>query len=156
MSCLVAILIRQYVFQEIYEAILTVSRLKDYRGQWILSHIMLDQHNHPFVVDPFALKSYRYRKPGRAEAIVIVATHVSLIFYLKSKKVLKKIGLEIDAKTYYNLRAHDLTRTLNLYDELVLLLKELEDRHVYVAVKEKYVLDEEGNTRDRVILCIAW
>jgi hypothetical protein len=34
-------------------------------------------------------------------------------------------------------------------------LKELEDRHVYVAIKEKYVLDKEENKRDRVILCIA-
>jgi hypothetical protein len=70
--------------------------------------------------------------------------------------VLKKIGLEIDAKTYYNLRAHDLTCTLNLYNKSVLLLKELEDRHVYVAIKEKYVLNKEGNKRDRVILCIVW
>jgi hypothetical protein len=66
------------------------------------------------------------------------------------------MGLKIDAKTYYNLRAHDSTRTLNPYNKSVLLLKKLKDRHVHVAVKEKYVLDEEGNKRDRVILCIAW
>jgi hypothetical protein len=33
MSCPVAISIHQYIFQEIYKAILTVSRLKDYKGQ---------------------------------------------------------------------------------------------------------------------------
>jgi hypothetical protein len=70
--------------------------------------------------------------------------------------VLKKIGLKIDAKTYYNLWAYDSTRTLNLYNKLVLLLKELKDRYVYVAIKKKYVLDKEGNKRDCVILCIAW
>jgi hypothetical protein len=70
--------------------------------------------------------------------------------------VLKKISLEIDAKTYYNLRAHDSTRTLNLYNKLVLLLKELKNKHMYVAVKKKYVLNKKGNKRDRVILYIAW
>jgi hypothetical protein len=38
----VVILIQQYIFQEIYKAILTVSRLKDYKEQWVLSHIILD------------------------------------------------------------------------------------------------------------------
>jgi hypothetical protein len=103
MFCLVTISIQQYIFQEIYKTILTVSRLKDYKGQWVLSYIILNQYNHLSAVDPFAFKSYRYRKPGCAEAIAIAVTHVSLIPYLESKEVLKKIGLKIDAKTYYNL-----------------------------------------------------
>jgi hypothetical protein len=36
-----------------------------------------------------------------------------------------------------------------------LLLKELKDKHMYISIKEKYVLDKEENKKDRVILCIA-
>jgi hypothetical protein len=66
------------------------------------------------------------------------------------------MGLEIDATTYYNLRGRDQTKSLNPYEEAQLILRELEAQDVHVAVKEKYVLDGEGNKKDRIIECIAW
>jgi hypothetical protein len=37
---------------------------------------------------------------------------------------------------------------LNSYEEALYLLRELENQEVYVAVKEKYVIDGEGNKTD--------
>jgi len=69
---------------------------------------------------------------------------------------LKKIGLEINAKSYYNLRRKEQSRSLSPYEEALYLLRELEAQEVHVAVKEKYVVDGEGNKTDRIIECIAW
>jgi hypothetical protein len=44
---------------------------------------------------------------------------------------------------------------LNLYNKSVLLLKELKNKHIYITIKEKYVLNKKGNKKDRVILYIT-
>ena len=69
---------------------------------------------------------------------------------------MKKIGLEIDTKSYYNLRGKEQSRSLSPYEEALYLLRELEAQEVHVAVKEKYMVDREGNKTDRIIECIAW
>jgi hypothetical protein len=81
---------------------------------------------------------------------------VGILPFSESRDILKNSGLEIDPKTYYNLRTKELSRSLNPHEEALLLLRELESRDVHLAVKEQYVLDEEGKKKDRVILCIAW
>ena len=45
---------------------------------------------------------------------------------------------------------------MNSYEEALYLLCELENQEVHVAVKEKYVIDREGNKTDHIIECIAW
>ena len=37
-----------------------------------------------------------------------------------------------------------------------MILRELKAQNVHIAVKEKYVIDREGNKTDRIIECIAW
>ena len=81
---------------------------------------------------------------------------MGILPFSESRDILKNSGLEIDPKTYYNLRTKELSRSLNPHEEALLLLRELESRDVHLAVKEQYVLDEEGKKKDRVILCIAW
>jgi hypothetical protein len=90
------------------------------------------------------------------EAIEIAKKHRGVLSFAESKEILKKIGLEIDAKSYYNLRGKEESRMLNSYEEALYLLRELENQDVHVAVKEKYVVDGEGNKTDRIIKCIAW
>jgi hypothetical protein len=68
-----------------------------------LSYRNLHQHNHPFTSDPFTLEPYRNRRPWRAEAIKVAETYQGVFFFAELKEILKKIGLEIDAKLYYNL-----------------------------------------------------
>ena len=40
---------------------------------------------------------------------------------------------------------------MNSYEEALYLLCELENQEVHVAVKEKYVIDREGNKTDYII-----
>jgi hypothetical protein len=37
-----------------------------------------------------------------------------------------------------------------------MLLHYLESRNVHVVVNEQYILDERGDKKDRVIMCIVW
>jgi hypothetical protein len=37
-----------------------------------------------------------------------------------------------------------------------MLLYYLESRNVHVVVNEQYILDERGDEKDRVIMCIVW
>ena len=66
------------------------------------------------------------------------------------------MGLTIDANRYYNLIRKEQTYSLSPQEEALMLLHYLESRNVHVVVDEQYVLDEEGNKKDRVILCIVW
>ena len=45
---------------------------------------------------------------------------------------------------------------MNSYEEALYLLCELENQEVHVAVKEKYVIDREGNKTDYIIKYITW
>jgi hypothetical protein len=44
---------------------------------------------------------------------------------------------------------------LNLYKEALYLLRKLKNQNVHIAVKEKYIVDREGNKTDCIIKCIA-
>ena len=74
-----------------------------------------------------------------------------MLSFIESKEILKNIGLEIDMKSYYNLRGKEQSRTLNLYKEALYLLCELKNQEVHVAIKEKYVINREGNKTDYII-----
>jgi hypothetical protein len=65
------------------------------------------------------------------------------------------MGLKINTKLYYNLHKKEESRMLNSYEEALYLLRELENQDVYVAVKEKYIINREGNKTDRIIKYIV-
>jgi hypothetical protein len=136
-------------------AAITISKHKKMGDQWVL--IMNDQeHNHPPAVDPFSLQPHLHRRPGRQEALRIAETHRGVVSYADSKGILKKMGLEIGKKEFYNLQRKEFACDLNDQEEARLLLEFLERIDVYVAVLDVYILDEQGNRADRVIECIAW
>ena len=43
-----------------------------------------------------------------------------------------------------------------LQEEACMLLYYLESQNVYIVIEEQYVLDEERNKKDYIILCIIW
>ena len=59
------------------------------------------------------------------EAIKVVKTHQGVLSFIESKEILKKIGLEIDIKSYYNLRGKEQSRSLSPYEEALYLLYKL-------------------------------
>ena len=66
------------------------------------------------------------------------------------------MGLTIDANRYYNLIRKERSHSLSPQEEALMLLHYLESRNVHVVVDEQYVLDERGDKKDRVIVCIVW
>lgn len=70
--------------------------------------------------------------------------------------MLKRIGLTIAPKQYYNLLRNEQAFKLSPQEEALLLLHYLESQNVHVVVDEQYVLDERGEKKDRLITCIVW
>jgi hypothetical protein len=89
-----------------------------------LSHRNLYQHNHPPTPDPFTLEPHQNRRSRRAKAIKVAKTYQGVLSFAESKEILKKMGLEIDAKSYYNLRGKEQSRTLCAYIECKSCCKE--------------------------------
>ena len=57
---------------------------------------------------------------------------------------------------FYNLQVKEEAKSISLYKEAYFILCELESRDIYTTVKEKYIIDREGNKTNRVIECITW
>jgi hypothetical protein len=66
------------------------------------------------------------------------------------------MGLTIDPNRYYNLVRKEQSNSLSPQEEAMMLLYYLESQSVHVVVDEQYVLDERGDKKDRVIMCIVW
>lgn len=130
--------------------------MKSLGDQWVLRHMNFNQHNHPPTPNPFSLQPHVSRRSGFAEAISVAKTHRGILTYSESKEVLKKMGLTIDPNRYYNLVRKEQSKSLSPQEEAMMLLYYLESQSVHVVVDEQYVLDERGDKKDRVIMCIVW
>jgi hypothetical protein len=79
----------------------------------VLSYSYFDCYNHLPSLNPFTLEPYISRRLGFADAVQIAQTYHGILSFSDSKKVLKRLGLTIDANRYYNLMRKEQTRTLN-------------------------------------------
>jgi hypothetical protein len=104
-------------------------------NQWVLSHMNLDQHNHPPTPNPFSLQPHISRRTGFAEAISVAKTYRGVLTYSESKGVLKNLGQSIDQKRYYNLIRREQSYSLSP-QEALMLLRYLEAQDVRVAIDE--------------------
>jgi hypothetical protein len=66
------------------------------------------------------------------------------------------MGLTIDPKRYYNLVRKEQSQSLSPHEKALMLLYYLKSRNVHVVVNKQYVLDERGDKKDWVIMCIVW
>jgi hypothetical protein len=157
LNCLVGITISRSVHEirSTEEPILITSRQKDREDQWVLRYTYFDQHNHPPTPNPFDLDPHRSRRPGRSKAIQISKTHVGKIPYRLSKGILNTLGLNIDRKAFYNLLRKEQANTMSAQEEAQMLLYHLESHNVHVVVDEQYIVDKEGNKKDRILQCIV-
>ena len=158
LNCPVGITISRYLHEirSTEEPILITSRQKDQGDQWVLRHTYFGQHNHPSTPNPFDLDPHRSRRPGQSEAIQVAKTHVGKIPYRLSKGILNALGLNIDRKAFYNLLRKERANKMSPQEEAQILLHHLESQNVHVVVDEQYIVDEEGNKKDRIIQCIVW
>jgi hypothetical protein len=136
-------------------AAIQVSKYKKKDDQWVL-HYAERGHNHAPSPDPFLLEPHVSRRPGRQQALALAATHRGIVTFTESKKILKRLGLQIDSTTFYNLQRKEMIGQLSDQEEARMLLQHLEGKNVHVAVDEEYILDGAGSRTDRVIRCIAW
>ena len=127
---------------------ITISRQKRQGDQWVLRHTHLDEHNHGPTSNPFLLKPHASRRPGFAEAISIAKTHQGILTFSESKEVLKRMGLTIGAKQYYNLIRKEQSYSLSAQEEALMLLYYLESSNVYIVVDKQYILNKRGVKKD--------
>ena len=77
--------------------------------------------------DPFMYNPYRSKRPGYSEALKLASDLRGVVGYSAASQVLKKKGWEINRKQFYNLFCMEEKGTLTRQDELVLLLKVLDN-----------------------------
>jgi hypothetical protein len=128
---------------------LYISQQKRLSGQWSIGSTCL-HHNHPPNPDPFQYIQHRGKQPGYDTALAIAAMHSGVIGYTASAAILCKDGIEIDHKTYNNLRRQvssgkDLTRQA-----------ELEQEGLHLCVQDEYILDKHSIQTQRVIQDLFW
>ena len=80
----------------------------------------------------------------------------SVVGYSAASHVLKKKGWEIDQKQFYNLLRKEDKGTLIRQDELVLILKILENESLHPQVRDEYILGKNGEREQRIIRDIFW
>jgi hypothetical protein len=112
--------------------------------------------NHAPSPDPFQYHQHKGKKPGFAAALAIATSHRGILSYKASAAVLKKEGLEIKRKKYWNLQRKEGEGTLTRQEELKYLLKLLEGEGVHVCTCDEYTLDVAGEKVGRVIMDIFW
>jgi hypothetical protein len=68
------------------------------------------------------------RRPGRQQALDLAATHRGIVTFTESKKILKRLGLQIDSTTFYNLQRKEMIGQLSDQEEARMLLQHLEGK----------------------------
>jgi hypothetical protein len=129
-----------------------VSKQKKLRGRWAISfNINKLAHNHAPNPDPFIYLPYRPKRPGYTEALELASTLQGVVGYSAASQILKKNGWEIDQKKFYNLLRNEEKGTLTRQEELLLILKTLENKGLHPRVREEYILDKNGERTQRIV-----
>jgi hypothetical protein len=69
---------------------------------------------------------------------------------------LERQGLEINQKTYYNLQRKSQSGQISDQEEMRLILQDLLNAGHHVVVGEVYVLDNNGEKKERHLYSLAW
>ena len=96
---------------------LYVSRTKRSKGRWAISTNL--EHNHAPNPNPFQYTQYQAKQSGYVKAL---ATAASVISYTASAEILRKEGLELDRKKYYNMGHKEESRGLEGFNSVGLEL----------------------------------
>lgn len=109
------------------------------------------EHNHAPNPDPFIYLQHRSKRPGYTKALDLASTLYRTVGYTPASEILKKKGQEIDWKQFYNLLRKENKGSLTKHEELLLLLKVLDDKGLYPQVRKEYTLDKNSNRTQHII-----
>jgi hypothetical protein len=124
---------------------LYISKQKRLGDNWAIGfNLSKLVHNHAPNPDPFVYIAYRSKRPGYAQALELASNLRGVVGYAAAAEILNKKGWEIDRKQYYNLLCKEDKGTLTRQDELVLLLKVLDNEGLHPRVCKEYILDDNG------------
>ena len=84
------------------------------------------------------------------------ALHHGLISYKESAAILRKEGLKIGKKQFWNLHQKEWKGTLTRQEELQHILQLLEDEGIHPRCCEEYTVNSNGEQTGRVIKDLFW
>jgi hypothetical protein len=87
---------------------------------------------------------HKHRRPGLAEAIEVAKIYRGFLSYSRSNDILKKMGLHIDSKTFYNLREREQSKSMNPYEEACLYFVNSRLKTYMLLSKRSILLIEKG------------
>ena len=105
---------------------------------------------------PLYLSSSSRQRLGHNAAIAAALSLRGEVTYKKASRILKKQGLYLPRKEFYNLERQSEKGELTGTQELTLLLEYLEQDDFRVRILEDYITEEDGKPKDRVIKAIAF
>jgi hypothetical protein len=129
---------------------LYISRQKRLGDRWAVGfNLEKLQHNHALNPDALMYIFHRSKRPSYSEALELASDLRGVVGYSAASQVLKKKGWEIDWKQFYNLLRKEEKGSLTRQDELVLILKILDNEGLHPQVREEYILNEDSNCEQR-------
>jgi hypothetical protein len=99
------------------------------------------------LADPFLVKAFKIYKPSHKRARQLASTHRGTIGYAKSDEILRKEGLYLCRKEYYNLTWKETTALLLNQEKLQLVMTILEQNSFYLRTREEYIVENGIRTK---------
>ena len=128
---------------------LYISRRKRQNDQWAIG--WTNEHcNHDPIADPFSVEAFKNYEPGYARARQLASIHRGTIGYTASDDILRKEGLHLRQKEYYNLTRKEAKAPLSNQEELQLVMTILEQNGFHPRTREEYIV-ENGMRTKRVV-----
>jgi hypothetical protein len=128
---------------------LYISRRKRLNDQWAIGWTH-EECNHDPLADPFSVEGFKEYQPGRERARQLASTHRGTIGYAASDDILRKEGLHLRRKEYYNLTRKEAKAPLSNREELQLVMTILEQNGFHPRTREEYIV-ENGIRTKRVV-----
>ena len=109
------------------------------------------EHNHPINPDPFQYNAHKPRVPDAEKTKGIAGGLHGNVPFSTAKTILRKLGLRMERKTFYNLERRQKNGKLTKQEELALIIEHLEEEHFRIRVNDEYIVNEKGARTSRTV-----
>jgi hypothetical protein len=93
------------------------------------------------LADLFSVEGFKIYEPGRERARQLTSTYWGIIGYTASDDILRKEGLYLRRKEYYNLTQKEAKALLSNQKELQLVMIILEQNSFHFHTREEYIVE---------------
>jgi hypothetical protein len=132
-----------------YKFSLYISRRKRQENKWVIRWTN-KLYNHPGLADPFSHPDLREYRPHHQLAHQLASSHRGILSYKDLATVLRKQGLKIKQKEFYNLTRKEEKHKLSPQEELSLLVGHLERHGYHPRTRDKYIV-KDGVRKKKVV-----